>query len=362
MRTLTNAEVSLMENLIGISQSGLREVLYKFLQKYYKDVRYDPDYLLAIGDIPIALVAHMDTVFKTPATEVYYDRKKNVMWSPTGAGFDDRAGVFAILQIIKSGLRPHIIFTTDEEIGCVGANMLSLLDCPFPDLKFIIQLDRRNANDCVFYDCDNEDFQKYIESFGFVTAYGSFTDISELCPAWGIAGVNFSIGYRDEHTTSEVLFVSHMLNTIDKTKNILKQTDIPQFKYIPAIGAFNWRVSTNFADEYDTEYWRDYESGYGNFHAPMTWSLKKPTTNVKYICYKCGRSCKEDEVMDVKLIKGGVGYICDNCLLTNVEWCRGCGNAFETDPEHPDALVCPTCSKKGIKYYGKPAGTNTKSK
>lgn len=363
MRTLTNAEVSLMENLIGITQTGLREVLYKFLQKYYKDVRYDPDYLIAVGDIPIALVAHMDTVFKSPATEVFYDRKKNVMWSPTGAGFDDRAGVFAILQIVKSGLRPHIIFTTDEEIGCVGASIVAELPCPFSDLRFIIQLDRRNGNDCVFYNCDNEEFQKYIESFGFVTAYGSFTDISELCPAWEVAGVNFSIGYRDEHTTSEILFVGQMLNTIDKTKTILKQTDIPYFKYIPAVGAFNWKSIINHANaaSYDTEYWRDYESGYNDFYAPTTWKLTKPS-NARYICYKCGKSCKEDEVLDVKLIKGGTGYICDDCLLTNVEWCRHCGSAFEIDPKHPDDLICPACRKKGIKHYGKPAGNNKKSK
>ena len=43
--------------------------------------------------------------------------QKNVMISPDGLGADDRAGVFMIMNIVKAGFRPHVIFTTDEE-GC----------------------------------------------------------------------------------------------------------------------------------------------------------------------------------------------------------------------------------------------------
>lgn len=60
------------------------------------------------------------------------------MWSPQGLGADDRAGIFAIIQIIKSGLRPHIILTTDEEVGGVGADLLSKNGNPFADLRYII--------------------------------------------------------------------------------------------------------------------------------------------------------------------------------------------------------------------------------
>ena len=101
MRVLNAKEVQLMENLVGVSQESLQQVLYKFLKQHYKKVLYDESFLVAEGDIPIALVAHMDTVFKTPAYELFYDRKKNVMWSPTGMGADDRAGVFSILQLLR---------------------------------------------------------------------------------------------------------------------------------------------------------------------------------------------------------------------------------------------------------------------
>ena len=35
------------------------------------------------------------------------------------------------------------------------------------DLKYIIELDRRGSDDCVFYQCDNHEFDAYVEKFGF---------------------------------------------------------------------------------------------------------------------------------------------------------------------------------------------------
>ena len=334
MKTLSNSEVAIMESLVNVDQKTLQGVLYKFLKQYYENVTNDEEFLLAEGDIPIALVAHMDTVFPRPAEELYYDRKKNVMWSPTGMGADDRAGVFAILQIISAGYRPHVIFTTDEEKGGIGAEVLSYMPMPFKDLHYMIQLDRRGSNDCVFYECDNPDFEKYIEGFGFVTAYGSFSDISTLCPEWGIAGVNLSIGYRDEHSVSEVLFVGQMLDTIEKVKKMLSEENIPQFVYIPAFNPY-----------YD---W-DYNYGYG-YYTPKPKFITPQggvVTNVKYRCHYCKSKNDEKDVLPIKLVKGGIAYICSNCLTTkpDVEWCQRCGELFEVDPKHPQSAFCKSCRK-----------------
>ena len=51
---------------------------------------------------------------------------------------------------------------------------------PFADMKYIIQLDRRGTSDCVFYNCANEAFIEYVEKFGFIENFGSFSDISEI--------------------------------------------------------------------------------------------------------------------------------------------------------------------------------------
>ena len=93
---------------------------------------------------------------------------------------------------------------------------------PFDDLKFLIELDRRGDNDSVYYECANDEFEQFINPFGFETAYGTLSDISALAPMWGIAAVNFSIGYRDEHSHEERLYVNSMFATIEKVKDILE--------------------------------------------------------------------------------------------------------------------------------------------
>ena len=259
MRVLTGKEMKTFEQIVGLSQPALKTVMRKYLVRKYgiDNVKETGDYIIAFGDIPIALVAHMDTVFKQPASEIFYDTRKNVIWSPTGLGADDRAGVFAMVQIIKSGLRPHIILTTDEEIGGIGATVLGKEECPFKDLRYLIELDRRGENDCVFYDCANEEFIDYVETFGFKESFGSFSDISMIAPEWEVAAVNLSVGYRDEHTISEVLFVSHMFNTIDKVKQMLSEDmeKVRKYNYIPSAYSFNWlnSLKTDFKN-YNIKY------------------------------------------------------------------------------------------------------------
>lgn len=217
-----------------MTQEALRKSLVNVLKKHYTNVITTKEYVMAQGETPIALVAHLDTVFSYGKRKIYYDREAQVIWSPHGLGADDRAGVFAILQIIQHGFRPTIIFTTDEELGCLGADQLVLdyPESPWP-INYIVQLDRQGANDCVFYNCNNPKFEKYIEEFGFVSDFGSFSDISAICPAWGIAGVNLSIGYINEHTLQETLHVKFWKRTIKQVEKMLKKEEIPTFDYIP---------------------------------------------------------------------------------------------------------------------------------
>lgn len=207
----------------------------KFLNKHYSFVEYNDSYILAEGDIPILLVAHLDTVATYPPTEIYHDIEKHVMWSPQLLGADDRAGIYAIIQIIDRGYRPSILLTTDEEQGGLGAQTLAMLKpkCPLENLKAIIELDRRGEKDCVFYSCDNPKFAEYIESFDFETNFGTFTDISFIAPQWGVAAVNLSVGYENEHQLIELLHTDWLDETIEKVAKILDAAnEMPRFKYI----------------------------------------------------------------------------------------------------------------------------------
>ena len=63
MRTLNNQELKTMESFFQASQSSLKKALTQYLKARYKRVISTRDYVIAVGDIPIALVAHLDTVF-----------------------------------------------------------------------------------------------------------------------------------------------------------------------------------------------------------------------------------------------------------------------------------------------------------
>ena len=220
--------LELMKQICKYNKRTLQTLLTKYLfdngyEKVFK--AKDGTFIFAEGTLPICLIAHVDTVFKHQPQEkdFLYDPKKRVLWSPYGTGFDDRAGIYAIIQIIKSGFKPSVIFTDGEEEGCVGSKALvkQLPDCPFKECNALIQLDRANHKDSVYYDCDNKDFESFINSYGFETDYGTYTDISILGPAWKIAAVNLSIGYLDEHTGSERLVCEWCDETIGKVESLL---------------------------------------------------------------------------------------------------------------------------------------------
>ena len=262
----------------------------------------------------------MDTVFPQPVEELFYDRQKNVIWSSNGLGADDRAGIFIIMRLIQKGLRPHIILTVDEEKGCLGARQLAKMPMPFKDLRYIIQLDRRNTCDCVFYDCDNPKFEDYVQQFGFVTALGSFTDITEYCPEWKIAGVNLSVGYVDEHTYSERLYVQAMMATMNKVYKMLTVEEYPeQFEYIPI-----------------------------PYPSTMYNGQKYNFLDDEVICALCLKPHYEEETFPVRTMYGGFKFYCPDCIGVSkkVDWCEVCGNPFEKISEEPiEHPLCYDCKK-----------------
>ena len=340
MRTLNEGEQRTFEQIVSLTQPALKKVMSKFLKNKYgsKNILETADYICAQGDIPIALVAHMDTVFEKPVKDLFYDQKKNVMWSPQGLGADDRAGVYAIIKIINSGLRPHIILTTDEEKGCLGAAELAKIPCPFEQLNYCIQLDRRGTNDCVFYDCENPEFVNYVEQFGFTEAYGSFSDICEICPAWGVAGVNLSIGYVDEHSYQELLFISPFLSTVAKAKKMLREKEIPYFKYIPNPYLYSWSV---------------YKKGrrpsyYGGYDLGITEDDDKYVIDSvfnSHMCFNCGKEYWEEEMFPVKMLDGSTGWVCTDCCTDKVSWCDNCNEPYEIIQGEPDLKECPDCRR-----------------
>lgn len=265
-----------------------------------------------------------------------------------------------IIKILRAGYRPHIIFTTDEEKGGLGAMALtSAMKEPFADIKYLIQLDRSGTNDCVFYDCDNPEFTKYVESFGFTESIGSFSDISELCPIWGVAGVNLSVGYENEHSVSETLHINPMLATIEKVKHMLDAAKSlkEKFDFIPC----EWYKSF-------------YGLGSGLPYTSDTFNLYGETIDEMFedmdcevTCKKCGKRLAFYECIPVLKQDKGMDYYCPDCVIDGIQWCDDCGEAFEPEPGKEIVIgqcFCPNCvemKKQGVKVICKSVISNDKS-
>jgi hypothetical protein len=217
------------EAILKMRQKELKHSLVKELRGMGYPVTNDPGYLYAPGEVPVLLVAHLDTVHQQPPNVLCYSSDKRFLMSPYGIGGDDRAGVYMILQIIQA-VRCHVLFCEDEETGGNGAREFSQSDIR-PKTHFIVELDRRGANDAVFYGCDNPDFTDFICSFGFSEASGTFSDISIVAPKLKTAAVNISAGYYNEHRLNEYIDLEAMENNIARVKQMaLTQTE--HFPYV----------------------------------------------------------------------------------------------------------------------------------
>ena len=71
MKTLKPAEIKSIEQFFQLKQESLLKVMGKYLKTKYKEVYFTPDYIVAIGDIPIAVVAHLDTVHTESPNKIY---------------------------------------------------------------------------------------------------------------------------------------------------------------------------------------------------------------------------------------------------------------------------------------------------
>lgn len=134
-----------------------------------------------------------------------------------------------ILRIIQQA-KCHVLFCEDEETGGQGARKFTQRSIR-PNINYIIEMDRRGANDAVFYGCCNREFTDYICSFGFQEAMGSFSDISVIAPYLEVAAVNISAGYYQEHRLNEYVRLDQMEKNAERILEIVR-TDTERFDYV----------------------------------------------------------------------------------------------------------------------------------
>ena len=240
------------------TQPEVKSYMENYLKsKQYKVINED-GFLYAKGDVPVLLVAHMDTVHKQTCVDIITSNER--MYSPQGIGGDDRCGVYIITQIVNK-MHCSVLLCEDEETGGVGANKFAKTEyIKNLDVNYMIEFDRHGNNDAVFYSCGNEDFISFAcDNTGYKRTWGTFSDISVLMPASKLCAVNLSSGYYCEHTTSEYVVYEDMMATIEAGIALIKAECETPFEY---------KARTYSYDYYDDDDEYDYNKNpYGNTSA-----------------------------------------------------------------------------------------------
>ncbi len=305
------------------------------LKKYGYDVQIGkevddcPTFVYGRGQIPILMVAHCDTVHTVGNdgqlanglayaisgghAKLYAHRGNRRI----GLGADDRAGVWGITELLYRGFRPHVLFTDGEESGAHGArNAAEVLEDEIKgkDIRFLIELDRMNDDDCVFYDCDNDDAVKFCESFGFKKDNGSFTDICVLMKKWGIAGVNLSVGYYRQHTSYETLHLDELMVTLRRVGKMLTSPPAQRLPFVDrwaTTGGYNGYGSSVTADSY--------AAGYRRHQHPYSHNTSTA------FCRVCSKDYdRKDLTLEVGDDGIHLGWKCINDCTAKAEECHYC--------------------------------------
>lgn len=224
-----NYDVKELKDIIQMNQADLKEYLDLHLQDLGYSTFSKKGFLYAEGDIPVLLVAHLDTVHNEKAEIICFSEDMRYVMSPQGIGGDDRCGVYMIMQLIRD-FKCHVLFCEDEETGGRGANKFVASKLK-PRVNFIVEMDRRGSNDAVFYRCDNPEFTDFVLGFGFEENHGTFSDISVIAPPLNTAAVNISAGYYNEHRLHEYIDMLAVENNIRRIGEMI-MADSEHFEFI----------------------------------------------------------------------------------------------------------------------------------
>ena len=305
------------KDICRMSQPELKKYMAGYLAgNKYKVVNED-GFLYAKGTVPVLLLAHMDTVHKSACTQI--SEKDGIISSPQGIGGDDRCGIFIIMNLVKE-LNCSVLLCEDEETGGVGARKFTKTEyIKNLDVNYMVEFDRKGDIDAVFYQCDNKKFTSFItETTGFKEAFGSFSDISIVAPAAGIAAVNLSSGYYKAHTTDEFVDYGVMMDTIETAKTLIK-TESEKYEYVKK--EYSW-------DNYHYDGYGDY-GGYGR--RLSTPSYYKPNSKYQQTTFDSYIMEDLDVHLEVVWIDiDGTECACEVSGKTKAEaWC----NFFMQNPE-----------------------------
>lgn len=147
-----------------------------------------------------------------------------------GLGMDDTVGICIALQLLKVFPDIKVLFTTEEEIGFLGATEAAQNIEFFFNVSYMIQADRHGEHDLIthtngIYSASEQWLEKVTPiaaQYKYSEEYGLGTDVGELAGQLGLSGVNISCGYFKHHTDQEWMSIKATQNCLNFMEAIIK--------------------------------------------------------------------------------------------------------------------------------------------
>ena len=180
------------------------------------------------------VVSHMDCVLAHSNKDIVIKNgvirgKDRLTGKRIGLGMDDANGICCALQLLKVIPDLKLCFTTEEEVGFLGADCAAENLDFFYNVSYLIQADRRGKSDLItytngIYSASNEWLEEataVMAAYNYTEQTGIGTDIGVLAEKLQISGVNISCGYSKEHTDQEETVIKDLQNCLNFMEALL---------------------------------------------------------------------------------------------------------------------------------------------
>lgn len=212
------------------------------------------NYFYEIGDSNTIFTSHLDTVTKEQKFVNHVIEDKFIKTDGNSIlGADDKAGITVLLTMIKHDVPGLYYFFIGEEVGCIGSGLASV-NKKFKEYKKMISFDRRGESSVITHQswvrtcsdkfanalCEqfsNQGMKYKIDNTGVYTDSAEFTEVISEC-------TNISVGYYNEHTTTEKQNLEHLTDLCNACIGI-KWQDLPSTRNVN-VKEYKSYASSNF--------------------------------------------------------------------------------------------------------------------
>jgi len=232
------------------------------------------NYFLKIGKSRTIFASHLDTACKAQVNVNHVFDKNIIRTDKTSIlGADDKAGITIMLWMIKHNIPGVYYFFIGEEVGCIGSGLAAKFYETKGHFDRIISFDRRGTTSVITHQssmrtCSDEfgkELSKQLNRSGMsfkIDDTGVYTDSAEFTSVIPEC-TNISVGYYQEHSTSESQDINHLYKL---AKACLKV----DWESLPTKRDIN-----KIESKWDSTKWDDDRYDYGNCSprsTPKTWN------------------------------------------------------------------------------------------